>query len=356
MDGRYTDLLTLLMMRALIPTQVIGVYNDSPFYITHPDLHNRNIIIEGKPLQEPPAIPTRKRSFTPTGGAIPLQEGQPQRPRAASLAGPNSSKPDKLKVVGIIDWDKAQPVPLQCAAIYPKFLETLPGAEFPDLPDDYKPPNLDREKEIYLEALGKKELQHTGKTIVTELTGNGSWERDFFHVALGRGDVRLKWLQWWKKEQVEQGLKPTWLWDEFLQKDIDNIRAGLQGFLGVQRNRDTVGASHGWEMMARILVDLERFETVAAESSWILPSRKKWAPVKPLRLQGCATKPDAPTRVASQIRDIEGKSSASHQRGLSTPVVPKALPVDDNYLKFILGDEPGRIIKVEGGERRDMNL
>lgn len=340
----------------MIPTQVIGVHNDSPFYIMHPDLHNRNIIIEGKPLQEPPAIPTRKRSFTPTGDAISLQEGQPQRPRAASIAGPDSSKPDKLKVVGIIDWDKAQPVPLQCAAIYPKFLETLPGAEFPDLPNDYKPPNLDHEKETYLEIFSKKELQHTGKTIVTDLIRNGSWERDFFHVALGRGDVRLKWLQWWKKEQVEQGLKHTWLWGDFLQKDIDNIRAGLQGFLGVQKNRDTVGASHGWAFIWRIVVDLERFQTVAAESSWIRPSRKKWAPVKPVRLQGCAVKAGAPTRVTSQIQDIEGKSLSSHQGGHSEPAVPKATPVVDNYLKFMLGDEPGRIIKVEGGERRDVNL
>jgi len=356
MDGRYNDLLTLLMMRSLIPTQVVGMYNDSPFYITHPDLHNRNIIIEGKPLQEPPAIPTRKQSSTQTGGVIPLREGQLQRPRVASFAEPNVSKPDNLKVVGIIDWDKAQPVPLQCAAIYPKFLETLPGAEFPDLPDDYMPPNLHDEKQTYLEVFSKKELQHTGKTVVTDLIRDGSWERDFFHVALGRGDVRQKWLQWWKKEQVEHGLKHTWLWNDFLQEDIDNIRAGLQGFLRVKKNRATVHAARGWGLITRVALDLERFETVAADSSWIQLLRKKWTPVKSVRLKGCTTKADPPTRVRSQIRDIEGKSSSSHRGGHSEPSAPKSRTAVDNYLNFMLGNEPGRIVKVEGEERRIVYL
>lgn len=118
------------------------------------------------------------------------------------MAGANESNPDKLKVVGIIDWDNAQPIPLQCAAIYPKFLETLPGAEFPDLPKVYKKPDLNHEKATFLDIFSKQERQRTGTTIVSDLIRNGSWERDFFHVALRRGDVRLKWFQWWKKEEV----------------------------------------------------------------------------------------------------------------------------------------------------------
>ncbi len=128
MEHRYQSLLTLLMMRALVPIQIIGQYNDSSFYITHPDLHNRNIITDGKMAPEkPPQL--RSMGTCSTTFKHPLLR---QRIRSCS-----ELKRDKIKINGIVDWDKAHPVPLQCAAIYPKFLETLPEAEFPDLPDNY---------------------------------------------------------------------------------------------------------------------------------------------------------------------------------------------------------------------------
>ena len=355
MDVRYTDLLTLLMMRAMIPSQIVGRYNDSPFYLTHPDLHNRNIIIEGKPIHESCPTLARNHSSAAACQPIPLQESQTKHTRTISFTKPNGSPPDKLKIVGIIDWDAAQPIPLQCAAIYPKFLETLPGAEFPDLPENYKPPDLDQEKEMYLEIFRKKELQQTGKTVVADLIKDSSWERDFFHVALARGDVRLEWFQSWKKEQVEQGLKHILLSDEFLQKDVNNIRAGLHGFLAHRKNIDLLDASCAWPLIWKVSIDLEQFETRAAEIAWIKLPPKKWAPVKPVRLQGCAVEANVPTRVASHIRDIEDKS-LTHQGGrpdLSLPMAPAAV---DNYVNFVLGDAPGRIIEARGEARRDVGL
>ena len=96
MHDRLDDLLTLLMMRASIHKIIIGRYNDSPFYITHPDLHNRNIIIQGKPVVD--KFMRSHRSFS-TGGSQCLHQ-------IHSAAGTTPSKAmskEKINVAGVVD-------------------------------------------------------------------------------------------------------------------------------------------------------------------------------------------------------------------------------------------------------------
>lgn len=170
MNDRFTDLLTIFLMRALIPKHVVGKYNDSSFYITHPDLHNRNIIIEGRPISDSFTNVTQMKKVSITS-TLDHSNSFHSPSEVVTLA---NVKPDGLKIVCIVDWDAAHPLPLQAAAIYPKFLETLPGAEFPDIPKNYQAPNLEREKTLFLRLLGQKEHEQTGHTIVTDLIKNGS--------------------------------------------------------------------------------------------------------------------------------------------------------------------------------------
>ncbi|KAK5949512.1 hypothetical protein OHC33_009505 [Knufia fluminis] len=350
MEHRYQDFLTLLMMRALIPTQVIGRYNDSPFYITHPDLHNRNIIIEGKMVPEKPQQLRSNGSTMSESSAASKHEIPLQRKCSCS-----DIKRDEIKINGIVDWDKAHPIPLQCAAIYPKFLETLPGAEFPDLPGNYRAPDLSHEKKMFLDILRKKELAKTGATIVSDLIEKGSWERDFFHVALDRGDVRQKWFAWWKAEQTKQYGKHAGIADELLRCDIDNIRSGLQAFLAKPDNIAVIEQCRGWNLIARVIHDIEMLEMQAMDSCWI-PSTPRRLNKKPLP----RPRRDTGSHVASRVREYNrklslGGGSQSQPKALSSTVISK--PAEhDKYLNFMLGDEPGRVIKVKGKERTDVGL
>lgn len=171
MEDGLTDLLILLLMRAIIPTQIVGKHNDAPFYITHPDLHNRNIIVNRKPSQD-----TESRSVRTSDhheSTYPVSSPSASRETTKPLShGQERNEP--IKITGIIDWDAAHPIPLQCAAIYPKFLETLPGAEFPDLPAEYKAPDLNLQKKCFLDFFGRKELTATGNQMVTDLIRCGS--------------------------------------------------------------------------------------------------------------------------------------------------------------------------------------
>lgn len=93
MLDRLTDLFTLLIMRGSIADIVVGKYNDSPFYITHPDLHNRNIIIEGTPVVEILSSSATSPSSTKSG-----------YPREAHSATDTTSVQDqKLNLAGVID-------------------------------------------------------------------------------------------------------------------------------------------------------------------------------------------------------------------------------------------------------------
>lgn len=94
---RLTDLLTLLMMRASTGDIIIGKYNDSPFYITHPDLHNRNIIIQGKPVVDDFSSASCRNST----------KRQPQYrsevTHSAKSRSSEDSSTEKLKLAGVVD-------------------------------------------------------------------------------------------------------------------------------------------------------------------------------------------------------------------------------------------------------------
>lgn len=273
-DQAITDLLVLFMMRSFIPDYVLGRYNDSPFYITHPDLHNRNIVIEGcpvpeEPLHTPPLAP-RARGFTGTGDhPIVVQTATAFARGRVSSPVEKMEKPDYLKVVGIIDWDAAHPIPLQAAAIMPKFLETLPGAEFPDLPIDYVEPDLRQEKEMFLEILGEKEMQQNRNNLVSDLVRNGSWKRDLFTVALRRGDVRTKWLQWWTKQQLSRRRSASYEREyAWTQRDLKNMCHGAQEFLAKADNHRAIATEGTSSLMWRIVLELERLEEAAIDACW----------------------------------------------------------------------------------------
>ena len=251
-EARYQDLLTLFHMRSLIQSIVIGKYNDSPFYITHPDLHNRNIIIEGEAIPEqskPPNESSRLRFLEPgvyESKSVPPIEGY-------------------LELTGLVDWDAAHPLPLQLAAIYPKFLETLPGAEFPDLPSNYMPPDFNREKELFLSLLSRKEQFKTGCTIVSDLIRNGSWERDFFTVALKRGDVRAKWREWYHKDKFPDCAQAR----PCTAEDAVNMQREVTAYLQKHKNFAAAGEVGGHMLVWRVMIDLLQIEAEVVDSAWI---------------------------------------------------------------------------------------
>lgn len=96
MHDRLDDLLTLLMMRASIHEIVIGRYNDSPFYINHPDLHNRNIIIQGKPVVD--EFSRSHRLFS-TNESHCLH----QIHNAAGTTSSEAMSKENIKVAGVVD-------------------------------------------------------------------------------------------------------------------------------------------------------------------------------------------------------------------------------------------------------------
>ncbi len=208
---------------------------------------------------------------------------------------------------------------------------------------------------MFLDMLRKKEFDKTGATIVSIMIENGSWERDFFHVALDRGDVRLKWFEWWKREQVKQYGKHPGVADELLLRDVDNIRAGLQAFLARPENMSIVEECRAWSLIARVVHDIEKLEAEAANSCWVpsTPRRlfKKAVPI-PRRRTG--------PHVACKIQEYNRTPSLGADSGscsimsLSTPGSKPAWV--DNYLKFVLGDELGRVVKAAGEERSEIQL
>lgn len=332
MENRFSDLLTLLLMRSLIATQIVGKYNDSPFYVTHPDLHNRNIIIQGKMVAEEPVPQSRPRAFT---SDVLQQARMAQRPvirrKALTL---NCGKKDKLKLVGIVDWDSAHPVPFQAAATYPKFLETLPGAEFPDLPDDHKAPDLSKEKEIFLGYLRKKEVAATGTNMVSDLINKGSWERDFFTVALRRGDVRLKWVSWYKAQQTRKLSKSPCVQTELSLQDIAGMLNSLAHFLADFGNREAVAGWNGWPLINRVVVELEHLRTEATELCWV-PNRKTWPKITTSQLSQVVTASPVSQKISEWERRVSGQSDAVIQ-GCEKVRKHEHL---DNYLKFVLDEE-----------------
>lgn len=261
-EDRLTDLLILLLMRAIIPTQIVGKYNDAPFYITHPDLHNRNIIINKKPNRGAESRTVRASDYHESTHTVSSPAASQETTKTVLH---NQERQEPIKITGVIDWDAAHPIPLQCAAIYPKFLETLPGAEFPDLPADYKAPDLSSEKNLFLSLFGGKELAATGDQMVTDLIRCGSWERDFFTIALTRGDVRSKWFQHWLAQQPSNVCANVDQKHDFSLGDTKNLWNGLWGFLSHEANRSAVTKCEGWELVARVVLQLEQYEKIASE-------------------------------------------------------------------------------------------
>ena len=256
MDDRMADLLTLCLMRSLIPEQILGKYNDSPFYINHPDLHNRNIIIQGEPIHDQPDLTTEEfwqLSKEPKGKDSVSQECI-----------------QDIKIAGIVDWDAAHPLPLQLAAIYPKFLETLPGAQFPDLPKNYERPDLEEEKRIFLQLFKKKEKVATGYTVASDLLEHGSWERDFFTESFRNGGIRVKWLEWWKNRAGQsQSLISDIPGSPLDLETYSKMRLGLAQYLQKQAHRDNVDRQSGWDLVARTFLKLDGLEAEAVENCLI---------------------------------------------------------------------------------------
>lgn len=278
LEARLQDLLTLLLMRALIPRMIVSQYNDSPFFITHPDLHNRNIILEGRQVEDDniPAVTTRMRFSTGEHSVVntrPRHVLHDCNPSMPIIVGPQR---DKLKLTGIVDWDAAHPLPLQAAAILPKFLETLPGAEFPDLPPKYKAPDLTSEKNTFADILRGKERERTGCTNVSDLIKHGSWERDFFTVSFRRGDVRARWWQWWKAQQAKVRSSDEYVQNELYLEDLRIMHSGLRGFLSKEENFVVIQRCNGWALILRVLHELQKWEDLAIESCWISPSRQSF--------------------------------------------------------------------------------
>lgn len=265
LEDRFADLLRLFLMRGLIATQVIGEYNDASFYITHPDLHNRNIVINAKPAYDGKSRPVRTKHFckSATSASSSPKPGFRKRAMSTSSGGP---KLPPIKIAGIIDWDSAHPIPLQCAAIYPKFIETLPGAEFPDLPPGYKTPDMEPEKEFFLDIFSRKEFKTTGDQVVTDLIRYGSKDRDFFTTALQRGNIRAKWFE---HRYGNRANKPYLHAQEFNLEDARLMWDGLQGFLSHERNWRAVNQHGGWYLVLNVLLQLESLEELETERLWV---------------------------------------------------------------------------------------
>lgn len=123
---------------------------------------------------------------------------------------------------------------------------------------------------MFLEIFKKKEHAATSHTIVADLIENGSWERDFFTVALRCGDVRANWFQWWRTKQAKDHSKPSAVGETLLLKDVESMALSLFGYLGKARHRATVNDNHGWAFVWRIILLLENLEASAVFHCWIV--------------------------------------------------------------------------------------
>lgn len=109
-----------------------------------------------------------------------------------------------------------------------------------------------------------------GGTVVADLIQNGSWERDFFTVSLRRGDVRVKWCQWWHNKQDKEHAKPTQVRETLLLKDVENMRNGLVCYMGKAKHQTVINRNHGWLLVWHVFLHLEALETSAVDYCWIV--------------------------------------------------------------------------------------
>jgi hypothetical protein len=82
----------------------------------------------------------------------------------------------------LIDWDAAFALPLQKSAVWPKLLETIPGAIPPHLPEPLHNLDFSADKAHFLSVFSQKEQQRTGKTDIAKLIETSS-ERNFFEMS-----------------------------------------------------------------------------------------------------------------------------------------------------------------------------
>lgn len=81
--------------------------------------------------------------------------------------------------------------------------------------------------------------------------------------------MRLKWLEWWKAGRSTGSMQHKYLRGQFLQQEINEIRIGMQGFLAVPENQALVQKFRGWDIIARLILELDEMERSAWESCWI---------------------------------------------------------------------------------------
>lgn len=126
---------------------------------------------------------------------------------------------------------------------------------------------------MFLQILREKELAAAGHTIVSDLIEYGSWERDFFTVSLRRGDVRVRWYDWWLRREAKEHAKPAQMREALLLKDVDKMRNGLVSYMGKISHRTVISDNSGWFLIWRIILMLEGLETSAIDYCWLVGHR-----------------------------------------------------------------------------------
>lgn len=105
-----------------------------------------------------------------------------------------SDRTNYLRRARVIDWDFSFAVPLQKAATFPKFLENVPGAAPPGMPESHAYLDLSADKSQFLLILAEKERERTNGTSFTKLMETSS-ERNFFEMSLHRPPVHREFVR-----------------------------------------------------------------------------------------------------------------------------------------------------------------
>lgn len=261
------DLFGLLMLRSQVQDYVVIQYNDSPFVISHPDLHDRNIIVSGtlhgsdNDLLASTTTPVKK-SWT-------RRLGETLAPHPTKVLAPAEDELG-VNIAGIVDWDEAQPVPLQVATIYPKFLDTAPGGGFPNLAQDYRPPDTTQDKALFVKLLAAREKKATGHTFISELLADGSEERNFFTKSLSYKCIRDHWMMRHRRAFHDGAI---------VQADLADAQVGWGGYLHERQQQQQqqrkakmkIPASEWSWICVFMTLQLDEMEKYSADTSWYLP-------------------------------------------------------------------------------------
>lgn len=253
------DLFGVLMLRSQVQDYIVIQFNDSPFVIAHPDLHDRNIIVSGTLRGSDNDLLATTQ--TPAKKSWTRRIGETLAPNPTKVLAPAEDE-HEVNIAGIVDWDEAHPVPLQVATIYPKFLDTVPGGGFPNLAEDYRSPDTTQDKALFIKLLAEREKQVAGHTFISELMADGSEERNFFTKSLSYKCIRDHWMMRHRRAFYD---------GEITQTDLRSTQIGWGEFLHEQLQRKTRGGESEWIWMyVYMAIQLDDLERCAADTSWYL--------------------------------------------------------------------------------------